>query len=131
VIRARLEGWEADVGCAVGLDVQPVVTSTPHGDIKWVRIYIPKLRLYNSAHMYLIQGMPITQLLMSMSLEDNYDLKIPGPLLYVGGFPSEMWEVPFCYRGLTVGRALEAPEKLTTSELLLALFNDEMARRKK
>lgn len=120
-----IDGWPADAGTAPYIRTSLRTTSTKDGEIEWLRIETPLMRLYNNAHMYLIQGMPIAHLLLSMSLSRG-EHALPGPLLYVTGHPSSIWQVPFHYRGLILGRALRAPEKMTVSELLLALFNDEM-----
>lgn len=94
------------------------------GVIKWRQINIPKLRLLNNAHMLLIQGMSVSNLLMSASFVVENGPAFDAPFHVLRARPSSIFEVPFFLHDLVLAQFVEAPEGTTLNDARVACFMD-------
>lgn len=99
------------------------------GEVKYSRIEIPHLRIYNNAHSLFIQGMPLTQVFLAAEIKGP-NIVIPGPLIFVCGSCDELWKVPFAMHKVVLAKLLVCPEKVTLPEIQLAFFNAEVVTNK-
>lgn len=115
-------GLADDAGEARGITLSHEVTKTDKGDLEWLRIHVRALRLHSNAHLHLVQGLSLANLLFTSRLVDIAD----SPLLYLRGRMTDSWIVPCVVHDLVLSHPEKGPEGLTIKEMMTALFLHEM-----
>lgn len=97
--------------------------------INWKRVAIPRLRISHAAHLLFIQGIAPSQFFLAASLvymKDKKALPLNGPLLFIAGKLTPVYESEAYWEDLVVGQLIKSSsDKINVQQTFMAMSKYE------